>query len=67
MDGNTAVALGETFPDREVRDVTPAGPSWNPRNRTVQVAFADESAEELADWVDAEVTSSPPFTAGRPP
>lgn len=54
MDGDAALALGEAFPDRDVDDVTPAGPSWNPRNRTARVEFADGGTVFLKVAVDGD-------------
>lgn len=54
MDDAIAVALGEAFPDRDVDDVSPAGPSWNPRNRTARVEFADGRAVFLKVAVDGD-------------
>ncbi|GGN93867.1 phosphotransferase family protein [Haloarcula pellucida] len=36
-----AAALTNAFPEREIEEVLPAGPSWNDLNETVRVEFAD--------------------------
>lgn len=39
MDDLVASVLEDAFPDREVKDVHPTGPSWNEQNRTVEIEF----------------------------
>ncbi len=41
MDDRIASALELGFPDRTVDDVRSAGPSWNDKNHTVRIDFAD--------------------------
>ena len=41
MDDRIASVLEDTFPDREATDLLPIGPSWNEKNRTVGIEFAD--------------------------
>lgn len=41
MDEQVASVLERAFPDRDVAEVTPSGPSWNDQNRTVGIDFAD--------------------------
>ena len=41
MDDRIASVLEDAFPDREVTDLLSTGPSWNQKNRTVDIEFAD--------------------------
>ena len=41
MDDRTRSALEAAFPDREVTEARPTGPSWNERHRTIEIEFAD--------------------------
>ncbi|SEK67266.1 phosphotransferase family protein [Haloferax larsenii] len=41
MDDRIETALGRAFPGRDVDSVAPAGISWNEKNTTVRVEFAD--------------------------
>ena len=41
MDDRIASVLEDAFPGREVTDLLPTGPSWNQKNRTVDIEFAD--------------------------
>lgn len=43
MDERVAAALDAAFPDREVESVETAEPSWNDKNETVRVEFADRA------------------------
>ncbi|PSQ25736.1 aminoglycoside phosphotransferase [Halobacteriales archaeon QS_9_68_17] len=56
MDDRIAAALAAAFPDREAAETTPAGPSWNPTNRTVRVDFTDGGAAYLKIAVDGDGT-----------
>lgn len=47
MESEVAAALADAFPDREVVETRPPGPSWNERNRTVEVEFDDGSEAYL--------------------
>ncbi|PSP54463.1 aminoglycoside phosphotransferase [Halobacteriales archaeon QS_1_67_19] len=54
MDEHIATALEAAFPDREAVDVSGTGPSWNPKNRSVEVAFADGGTVYLKIAVDGD-------------
>ncbi len=54
MDDRVASVLGETFPDREVEDLLPTGPSWNEANRTVGVEFVDGERSYLKLATDGD-------------
>jgi aminoglycoside phosphotransferase (APT) family kinase protein len=54
MDSQIAAVLDEAFPDREVAETSPPGPSWNEQNRTVQVTFADGETIYLKLAVDGD-------------
>ncbi|GAA0248598.1 phosphotransferase family protein [Haladaptatus pallidirubidus] len=41
MDEQIASVLERRFPERDVAEVKPSGPSWNDQNRTVGIDFAD--------------------------
>lgn len=43
MDDRVSEAISAAFPDRDVTDVSPPGPSWNDANETVRVTFTDGS------------------------
>lgn len=49
-----AAALDDAVPDRAVSEVNPAGPSWNDRNRTVRVAFANGETAFLKAVADGD-------------
>lgn len=56
MDEPLATALERAFPDHDVVETAPAGPSWNPANRSVHVEFADGSRRYLKLAVDGDGT-----------
>lgn len=41
MDEQLSTSVSAAFPDRTVAEVASTGPSWNDRNRTVRLTFAD--------------------------
>lgn len=54
IDGPLGAALDDAFPGRDVADVGPAGISWNDRNETARVAFADGEAAYLKVATDGD-------------
>ncbi|MFB6236483.1 MAG: phosphotransferase family protein [Halopenitus sp.] len=56
MDESLATALARAFPDSDVTETVPAGPSWNPGNRSVRVEFADGSRRYLKLAMDGDGT-----------
>lgn len=56
MEEQHSAAIGAAFPDRTVTDVETQGPSWNDRNRTVELTFADGDAAYLKLATDGEGT-----------
>lgn len=41
MDSEVPTALADAFPDHEVVETRPPGPSWHERNRAIEVEFDD--------------------------
>lgn len=54
MDSRTASVLENVFPDREVDDVGSTGPSWNEKNRTMEIDFADGETIYLKMAIDGD-------------
>ena len=54
MDSRIASVLETAFPDRQVADASETGPSWNEKNETVRVAFADGDAVYLKIATDGD-------------
>jgi len=54
MDEQLSTAVGAAFPDRSVEEVRSTGPSWNDRNRTVRLTFADGDAIYLKLAADGD-------------
>ncbi|WP_266074903.1 phosphotransferase family protein [Haladaptatus caseinilyticus] len=54
MDEQIASVLEHAFPDREADAVHPSGPSWNEKNRTVKIDFADGWATYLKMATDGD-------------
>ncbi|WP_458207110.1 phosphotransferase family protein [Haladaptatus sp. NG-SE-30] len=54
MDDHIASVLDRSFPDRDVEEVGPTGPSWNDKNRTVRIDFADGQTIFLKVAIDGD-------------
>ncbi|RDI70220.1 phosphotransferase family protein [Halopelagius longus] len=54
VDEDIAAALTSAFPEREIEEVLPAGPSWNDLNETVRVEFADGQSAFLKIAADED-------------
>ncbi|MCU4973856.1 phosphotransferase [Halobacteria archaeon AArc-m2/3/4] len=54
MDGRLRSAFETAFPDQEVTNVGSTGPSWNERNRTVEVEFTDGKTVYLKVALDGD-------------
>jgi aminoglycoside phosphotransferase (APT) family kinase protein len=56
MNEQVASALERAFPDRDVAEIGPTGPSWNDTNRTVRIEFADGESMYLKVATDGDGT-----------
>jgi aminoglycoside phosphotransferase (APT) family kinase protein len=56
VDTKHTEALDDAFPGRTVADLRPAGPSWNERNETARIEFADGGAAYLKLALDGDGT-----------
>lgn len=54
MDEQLCTAVDAAFPSRELQDVESTGPSWNDRNQTVRLTFADGDAAYLKIAADGD-------------
>jgi aminoglycoside phosphotransferase (APT) family kinase protein len=56
MDEQLSTAVDAAFPERTVADIEAPGPSWNDRNRTVRLVFADGDTAYLKLAADGDGT-----------
>ena len=57
VDEDIAAALTNAFPEREIEEVLPAGPSWNDLNETVRVEFVNGQLVFLKIAADGDLES----------